>query len=234
MSEIDKHLLDQIESSNNFFWLRSRHSLIKNYINKNSIKNVIDIGAGIGGLGDALNKNNDTSYYFIEVDEDSVEVLEKKFSSKNNLLKNNFDFKESKCLTFLDVIEHVEFPDKFIKQHLENFDSSYVFITVPAYQALWSNWDILLGHYKRYTRKNLINMTESIGLNTIEANYLFPELLIPAIFRKIVNSNNISFPKIPIFINNIFYFISTSIMKLRRIVPFGLSVFYFGYYENKS
>jgi hypothetical protein len=233
VSEIDKHLLNQIESSNDFFWLRSRHSLIKNYINKNSIKIVVDVGAGIGGLGDALSVNKDISYYFKEIDRESVEVLEKKFSSEHNLLKNNVDFKESKCLTFLDVIEHVEFPDKFIKQHLENFDSSYIFITVPAYQALWSNWDILLGHYKRYTRKNLINLTESIGLKTIEATYLFPELLVPAIFRKIINSNNINFPKIPIFINKIFYLLSTSIMKLRKILPFGLSVFYFGYYDNK-
>ena len=56
MSEIKKHLLNQIESSNQFFWLKSRHFLVSKFIEKYGIKNVIDVGAGVGGLGDALKK----------------------------------------------------------------------------------------------------------------------------------------------------------------------------------
>ena len=109
MSEIKKHLLNQIESSNQFFWLKSRHFLVSKFIEKYGIKNVIDVGAGIGGLGDALKKNNNVEYFFIEIDEKSQKVLEEKFSIQHNLLNKTKNFDGSKCIAFLDVIEHVKY-----------------------------------------------------------------------------------------------------------------------------
>ena len=48
MSEIKKHLLNQIESSNDFFWLKTRHNLVGKKVKKYSINDVVDIGAGVG------------------------------------------------------------------------------------------------------------------------------------------------------------------------------------------
>lgn len=233
MSEIKKHLQNQIETSNNFFWLKARHNLVSKKILGHSISNVVDIGAGVGGLGDELKKHYTLSYFFIEIDEKSQELLELKFGKDKNLLKNSKELKSSVCLAFLDVIEHVEDPGIFIDSYLKIFPNSYVIITVPAYQFLWSNWDILLGHFKRYSKNDIETLTKSLGIQKLEASYIFPELLLPAIFRKVVNSDKIDFPNLPSKLNGLLYKLSLIFHKLRKFIPFGLSVFYFGYYEDK-
>lgn len=233
MSEIKKHLLNQIESSNQFFWLKSRHFLVSKFIDKYGIKNVVDVGAGIGGLGDALKKNKNVEYFFIEIDEKSQKVLEEKFGTQHNLLNKTKNFDGSKCIAFLDVIEHVKNPDEFINEQLSRFESAYIIITVPAYQFLWSNWDVMLGHFRRYTKKDLINLTKSLKIHKIEANYIFPELLPASIMRKVINSKKITFPNLPSYLNKFLYLFSLFIQKFRKIIPFGLSVFYVGFYEAK-
>jgi len=233
VSEIKKHLLNQIESSNDFFWLKTRHNLVGKKVKKYSINDVVDIGAGVGGLGDELKNHSKANYYFIEIDDKSQELLEQKFGKEHNLLYSSKEFNKTTGITFLDVIEHVENPYKFINDYLTKFNNTYVIITVPSYQILWSNWDILLGHYRRYTKKSLIELTKSLGIKKIEASYIFPELLPAAFIRKILNSNKVNFPKLPKVLNNILFLFSLFIQKIRFLFPFGLSIFYVGYYDSE-
>jgi len=233
VSEIKKHLLNQIESSNDFFWLKTRHNLVGKKVNKYSINDLIDIGAGVGGLGDELKNYSQANYYFEEIDVNSEKLLEQKFGKDHNLLRNSKEFNKTTVITFLDVIEHVENPYKFVNDYLQKLKRTYVIITVPSYQILWSNWDLLLGHHRRYTKKGLVKLTKSLGIKKLEASYIFPELLPVAILRKILNRNNVSFPNLPKALNRILFLSSSFIQKARLLFPFGLSIFYVGYYDSE-
>ena len=61
----------------------------------------------------------------------------------------------------MDFLEHVE-NDKqvfhWMAEHL-NYDGT-LFLTVPAYQFLFSYHDVALGHYRRYRLKQLVTLNE--------------------------------------------------------------------------
>lgn len=62
-------------------------------------------------------------------------------------------------LTALDVIEHVEHDRAAVRDFARVVrPGGLVVITVPALMLLWSDWDLVLHHYRRYTRKSLLEI----------------------------------------------------------------------------
>ncbi len=58
---------------------------------------------------------------------------------------------------FMDVIEHVPEDTSFLGKIFLTHGSSVsrAFITVPAFEILWSSHDVYLGHYRRYNIRSL-------------------------------------------------------------------------------
>ena len=80
-----------------------------------------------------------------------------------------------------DVVEHMEDDHKFletIRIHLSSHGRIY--LTVPAYQALWSGADVVAGHYRRYSRRVLRELLERVGFEVELATGFF-RFLPPAI-----------------------------------------------------
>ncbi len=85
------------------------------------------------------------------------------------------------ALGLFDVVEHVEDDHKFletIRTHLSAHGRIY--LTVPAYQALWSQADVVAGHHRRYSRRALQELLEAAGLKVEFATGFF-QFLPPAI-----------------------------------------------------
>lgn len=62
----------------------------------------------------------------------------------------------SRVTIALDVLEHVE-NDQLALSELLRITASggVILINVPAFMSLWSEWDVSLGHYRRYTKQLL-------------------------------------------------------------------------------
>ncbi|HWF43341.1 MAG TPA: class I SAM-dependent methyltransferase [Candidatus Kapabacteria bacterium] len=60
----------------------------------------------------------------------------------------------SKVTIALDVLEHVE-DDALAFSELCRITApgGIIIINVPAFMSLWSDWDVSLGHYRRYSRR---------------------------------------------------------------------------------
>jgi hypothetical protein len=59
-------------------------------------------------------------------------------------------------ITALDVLEHVEHDAAAVQGfHRLLKSDGLALVTVPAGMALWSDWDVSLHHFRRYSRKNL-------------------------------------------------------------------------------
>ena len=59
-----------------------------------------------------------------------------------------------------------------------------IYITVPAYNFLWSKEDEYAGHFRRYTGFKITKLLEKIGFKIVFNSYIFSPLLFPVfLFR---------------------------------------------------
>jgi SAM-dependent methyltransferase len=89
-------------------------------------------------------------------------------------------------VTVLDVVEHLERDDACLREIARVCrPQRHVLIHVPAFQILWSDKDELNHHYRRYQRKQLIDLVARCGLTVTQTFYvnsmLFPVALALAV-----------------------------------------------------
>ena len=73
-----------------------------------------------------------------------------------------------------DVLEHTEDDAAFLKDAVRCVaPGGRVYVTVPAYQALWSDEDEAGGHYRRYNRSQLRDVLAGAGCRVEYVGYLF-------------------------------------------------------------
>ena len=91
-------------------------------------------------------------------------------SGFDNVEKGSVD-----CLLLMDVLEHVEDTHPFLDEAFSKVKKGgIVFITVPAFQFLFSEHDRFLNHFRRYTLHSLKVEIESVTASIeIMENYYF-------------------------------------------------------------
>ncbi len=143
------------------------------------IINVADIGAGSGFFSLALQEKYVASIRQVWLvdsgytDQEIVATRGYNFQ-KTHVLPEGF---ENGFLMMMDVLEHVEKDVDFLKEIKQKVKGkNHFFITVPAFNTLWSGHDIYLGHYRRYTLKTLCQCLESAGFHITNAYYLYPSI----------------------------------------------------------
>ena len=72
----------------------------------------------------------------------------------------------------LDLIEHVERDDMMVKEVARVLrPGGYFMATVPAHQSLWSDHDVSLHHYRRYSYNGFLKLIKSSGLKPVKYSY---------------------------------------------------------------
>lgn len=91
-------------------------------------------------------------------------------------------------LLLCDVIEHVPDDRDFMRgiaaRRLR--PGSMVLVTVPAFQGLFSDHDVALRHYRRYSLSQLREAVQDSGFELVDSGYLFSSLLLPRALSKAV------------------------------------------------
>lgn len=73
-----------------------------------------------------------------------------------------------------DVIEHIEDDRKFLRKiHSFLKANGRIYITVPAFQTLWSHEDEEAGHWRRYTLRSLSDALTDSGFQIEFSTYIF-------------------------------------------------------------
>jgi len=208
--------------------------LLKKYLSKKNPQ-ILDIGCGTGKNVEALGKLGET--WGIDVSENAILYCKKRGLKKVKLAKaeatrfknNSFD-----VIVLFDVLEHVD-DVKTIKEIFRILKpNGLVLITVPAYPRLWSKWDEILHHKRRYTKKSLTELFNAKEFKKVHFSYAFSYLLIPAyVIRKIKSiflkkdypsDFKLSYAginSVMVFIAKLEYFFIE-----RGLVPFGTSIIY--------
>jgi SAM-dependent methyltransferase len=92
------------------------------------------------------------------------------------------------ALVLLDVLEHVPddraFLTELVEKHLR--PGGMLLASVPAHQALYTRHDVALGHYRRYSKSELRDLVNTVGLAPRRSGSLFGSLIVPRAVGKLL------------------------------------------------
>lgn len=225
----------QIEDSS--FWFKHRNKLIIEQLRiENPSGLILDVGGGNGFVTSEIQKEG---FNVILVEPYSQGCLNAVKRGVKNVINSNLaDLKISKSkveiICAFDVIEHISDDNLFIQTCYDSLDlGGKLFVAVPSFQFLWSKEDESAGHYRRYSRKQLIKLIESNGFNVKYCSYLFSFLTLPILLIRTLPDlfhfripNKVKSGKLKT--NKLFDFfclIEGGIFSKRRFIPFGSSLF---------
>jgi len=92
-----------------------------------------------------------------------------------------------------DVLEHIQNDYEFLNKIYQGLiPGGKLYITIPAYNFLWSDEDNIAGHYRRYNLYQLESIVKKIGLEIEYFTYIFSILPIPIfLFRTLPTKLNL-------------------------------------------
>ena len=228
-----------IENFDNHWWFQGRKHVIEKIIEKNFDKKklkILDFGAGSGVNLSMLSRFGRVNIY--EPHKKTQKFLKKKYSGKKFHILKKLDKKKYDLILLADVLEHIK-KDKnqIIKLSKSLKKEGKIFITVPAFNYLFTNKDIVLGHYRRY---NILQIKEIFKNFKIKKLcyfnfFLFLPISLSLILMKLLKTDFIdSVEKKPnIILNKILYLIFTLESKLVNIFNFPIGVSILGVFQKK-
>lgn len=137
---------------------------------------------------------------------------------------------EPTLVTCMDVMEHLPDDKSFLDRvHSVLKPAGLLVMSVPALQALYSDWDRALGHYRRYSRGQLTSLIERAGFRVLRADYMWSFLTPLGAYRLVRSSKEnyqAEFTPVPHWLNQALIALSGLEQKTSRLVraPFGTSI----------
>ncbi len=134
---------------------------------------VLDVGAGSGFFSRWLLRNGHAQKAicvdpFYEAERDEEEA------GKPIQFRRSIAACEADLLLMMDVLEHVDDDRALLGQYLPQLrPGGRCFITVPAFQFLWSAHDEFLEHKRRYTLAQAERLAHAAGAEAVRGHYYY-------------------------------------------------------------
>lgn len=217
-----------------YWWHKAKRALVKQFLPPNPHLRILDIGCGTGKLMQELSHFG--SVWGIDSNAQAIAFCRSrglKHVYQQRLpqikLKHKFD-----VITCLDVLEHIADDVAALKNinQLLKPDGRLIF-TVPAYPWLFSYWDRILGHHRRYNPSRLKQILSAARLKSKKITYVYiflVPLVIPFRFlRQIVFARKVpqsDFINLPNWAHQFLFKLARVEQKLLGLInlPFGLSL----------
>lgn len=186
-------------ASDDHFWIQWRFSVFIKFLKMLNISirdrlNVLEVGCGNGVFLKQIEQNTDWEIVGVDM---NMEALNNSMAKRSrlyfyNILEKRPMFNQGYDIVFLmDVLEHIEKPDDFLESCFSCLRSGGILIVnVPALQSMYSVYDKVMGHLRRYNNRTLLKELEFIeGKNVITVYWGIT--LLPVLFlRKLLISKN--------------------------------------------
>lgn len=172
------------------WWHVSKRNIVTNCIRDHLKKGgakILDIGCGTGKNLEQLQEYG--KIYGLDDSKEAIEFCKKRGLKNIKLGKAEnmpFDPSSFDLITMLDVLEHTDDNKTLCEVYRVLRKEGLLIITVPAFRWLWSKWDEVLHHKRRYSLDNLIYLLQKHHFTIIYSTYLYSFLILPVlIVRKI-------------------------------------------------
>lgn len=134
---------------------------------------ILEVGCGIGSFTKMLVPYGNV--HAIDIDEDCIEQTRQAISQQEkvgfgNIENGDYFFQEKlfDTITCINVLEHIEYDKQALKNihHLLKPAGTLVLL-VPAHPFLYGQIDKEIGHYRRYTKKGIIELLEDADFDIV-------------------------------------------------------------------
>jgi SAM-dependent methyltransferase len=207
------------EVENFHWWFVVRRKLLKSILSSINIqKNTItlDIGCGTGSNLKALVS---AGLDVIGLDQSLYALTLVKEKGDYSLITGDINrlplkTKSIGLIIAMDILEHLDDDSSGI---IESFrilsDGGILIVTVPAFKFLWGIQDIVTGHKRRYSRREIMNKLKAAGFDILKSSYFnfflfFPILIARRIIQllglKIRSENEVNSPSLNFIFKAVF------------------------------
>jgi len=150
---------------------------------------LLDVGCGAGLFFSELER-----FGYVEGIESDDVAIAQSGAWRNRIVAAQLDARFTPTepydlVLMLDVIEHV--PDHAeLLRHVARVlrPDGRILITVPAFNALWTNHDTLNHHVRRYSARLMRKTLREAGLQTVYLEYFFQSLVLPKLAVRAVEA----------------------------------------------
>ncbi|RLJ59185.1 methyltransferase family protein [Litoreibacter meonggei] len=167
------------------WWFKARRDIIRSAMQRiiplPEHAAILEAGCGTGGNLQMLSEFGEVDAF--EFDDDARATAEAKsgVTIPFGALPTGIPFegKRYDLVGLFDVLEHVEDDCGSLRalgDHLT--DDGVIFVTVPAFQWLWSKHDVSHHHFRRYCKASLSRTAKDAGLEVVQCGY-FNSFLLP-------------------------------------------------------
>lgn len=220
------------------WWFAVRRKLLKSILSSINVPVnclTLDIGCGTGSNLRALVS---AGLYPIGLDQSIYALTLVRKKGEYPVLAgdlNHLPFKTKSVgvIIAMDILEHLDDDDNgLIESYRVLSKGGILIITVPAFNFLWGIQDIVTGHKRRYSRKEITNKLKAAGFEVLRSSYFNFFLFLPILLGRqalrlirpnIPSENIINSPMINFLLKAIFSM--EPVMLKYFSFPFGVSIF---------
>ncbi|MSP53881.1 MAG: class I SAM-dependent methyltransferase [Gammaproteobacteria bacterium] len=223
---------------NEHWWFITKKKIVLSLITRlvpiNKESKILDIGCGSGLMLNALGELGQT--YGMDISDEAIGFSKEIFKGQvmKGALPDEVPYQENffNLITALDVVEHVEEDIKsLIALRARLCSGGKAIITVPAYMFLWSAFDEINEHKRRYTLSELKEKLLQAGFTIEKISYyntlLFPIVYVVRVLNNIFNrdgSSDVDMPSQPMnFILKKIFGVEKYMLRFFNL-PFGVSI----------
>ncbi|NPA95962.1 MAG: class I SAM-dependent methyltransferase [Thermodesulfobacteria bacterium] len=169
-------------------------------------KDIAEIGAGIGNFSRLLLKRPIRNLVAFEPSRNMFPLLQKNLAGESRVRAINGFFEDHSAkfnnhfdtVCYINVLEHIE-DDRGALCHAHSTlkDSGHLLIFVPALSFLYSELDKKVGHVRRYSKGELVDVVSSAGFSIKKAKYfdilgIIPWFVAFVLLKQIPTKANVS------------------------------------------
>jgi SAM-dependent methyltransferase len=148
---------------------------------------ILEVGAGIGANISSIYNTKVKSWSAVEPDKSLLDEFERQIEIEKLAININLingtarDVKEGNyfdVILYIDVLEHIENDSAEINEVLNLLKpGGRIIILAPAHKFLFTEFDIAVGHYRRYNKKLIRELMNSKSQSLEETKLIYLDFL---------------------------------------------------------
>lgn len=174
----------QVEEA--FWWYRARREIIVRLVRARRLRGrILDIGCSSGLLMQALDGLGFDQVYGIDISEPAIERCRSRGLTTTQVMdgaKTGFPGAAFDVAIASDVLEHIADESGALQEWYRILEPGGTLVVfVPAFESLWSAWDDLNSHCRRYTRASLMKALRANRFVVSRTSYWNAGLFLPTV-----------------------------------------------------